>query len=72
MNQTAVIFTKIIPGIGHPVVGLVFNDTRFYNGSEINTSPVRSMIVMNNDPDRYSVLVTTQSGTNYMVYVKTI
>ena len=73
MNQISVIFTKgLVPGIGHPVTGLVFNNDKYINGAEIRTSPVASVIVMNNDPDRYSAMIVTRSGTKYMVYVKSM
>ena len=71
MNGVSVIFTKgEIPVIGQRVQGLIFNDDRFENGKEIQTSTVKNLIVMNDDQKRVSVLVTTKSGTNYMVYVK--
>ena len=71
MNQTAVIFTKgEVPVIGQRVTGLVFNDDRYINGTEINTSTVSNLIVMNDDPNRYSAMIVTQSGTKYMVYTK--
>ena len=66
-----VIFTKgAIPVIGQRVTGPVFNDDRYINGVEINTSAVSNLIVMNDDPDRYSAMIVTQSGTKYMVYTK--
>ena len=71
MNNVSVVFTKgEIPVIGQRVTGLVFNDSRFENGKEIQTSTVKNLIVMNDDPKRASVLVTTKSGTKYMVYAK--
>ena len=71
MNQVAVIFTKgEIPVIGQRVTGLIFNDARFFNGQEIQSSEVASIAVLNNDISRYSALVVTKSGTKYMVYVK--
>ena len=71
MNQTAVIFTKgEIPVIGQRVTGPVFNHDRYTNGTEICTSAVTNMIVMNDDPNRYSAMIVTQSGTKYMVYTK--
>ena len=71
MNNLPVIFTKgVTPAIGQRVAGLVFNDDRYINGTEISTSTVSSVIVMNDDPNRYSAMIVTRSGTKYMVYVK--
>ena len=70
-NILPVIFTKgEIPVIGQRVTGPVFNDDRYINGTEICTSTVKNLIVMNDEPNRYSAMIVTQSGTKYMVYTK--
>ena len=70
MNNIPVIFTKVVPLTGFPTKGLVFNDDRYVNGTEIQTSTVINTIVMNDDPNRYSVMIVTRSNNKYIVYVK--
>ena len=71
MNNIPVIFTNgMLPLVGYPITGLVFNDDRYVNGTEIRTSFISSVIVMNDDPNRYSAMIVTKSGSKYMVYVK--
>ena len=73
MNNIPVIFTKnSVLEIGYRVKGLVFNDERFKNGAEIQTSMVVNIIILNGDPDRYSAMIVTNTGSRYIVYAKAL